>query len=266
VKYKIACVIPCFNESKAILKQLAGDLHEMRIKVIIVDDGSSNPLPEGDFEGIAAVLRNKTNQGLTYSRKRGIQYALDKGFDYIINMDADNQNPVENLKRELKYIGKYDIINLIFDKDSAVFSIKKDFFVYSSLLQIACGMYYPDILSEFRIFNRKAAKYYVDSFRCKGSYGSAFVIIDFIRDGFTIANVPGAAIYDKKRMRPFPLEGLISLRITFIEKLLSFRTFRAYFAAAVAFPALLLLLIVNLIFFSRYNSILTKRFIRRDSD
>ncbi len=109
-------VIPTFNELQnierlvpAILKQ-DGDL-----SVLVVDDSS----PDGTWQAVAAMaaddarvqlLRRPAAQGIGPAYVAGFQQALERGADYIVQMDADFSHPVEMLPEFLRLIPDYDMV------------------------------------------------------------------------------------------------------------------------------------------------------------
>jgi len=88
-------VIPCFNEEttigSVILKaKKYGDT------ILVVDDGSSDSTADIAREAGAIVITHLKNRGKSAAIKTGFQYALEKGFDYVVTIDGDGQhNPDE---------------------------------------------------------------------------------------------------------------------------------------------------------------------------
>ncbi|MBN1502104.1 glycosyltransferase [Candidatus Woesearchaeota archaeon] len=263
MKQKVAFILPVYNEKISTLNKILKQLSRFNVKIIIIDDGSKVPISREDFKSDVIILRNRKNRGLIYAIKKGFRYCLSKGYSHVIKLDGDDQNNINKLNEAFEQLGRYDLINLSYDKEQTVFSIKKDFFVYSSLLYLASGVYYFDFLSEFRIYNKKSMKLYIREFKNQNNYSSSLFLIDVIREGLSIYTIKGGTLYPEEKMRPFPIDGLIALRMTFIRKLLSFNTLRAYLAVVVSAPVLFLHLVVNLVFFNKYNSLLTKKKVRK---
>ena len=58
----------------------------------IIDDGSSDKTSEiAKTLGIKRIYRNEINIGLARSFRKGAEIALKDGYDYLINLDSDNQ-------------------------------------------------------------------------------------------------------------------------------------------------------------------------------
>ncbi len=109
-------VIPTYNEKENIreLIQQILDQHDS-LNVIIVDDNS----PDGT--GILAdnlalencrvnVIHRKTKLGLGSAYREGFKYALDRGADYIIEMDADFSHDPSNIGSFLDKIKDFDFV------------------------------------------------------------------------------------------------------------------------------------------------------------
>ena len=98
----VALVVPAFNEEDTICKVVAnakpyGD-------VIVVNDGSSDQTSMRATLAGAYVLEHPKNLGYESAINTGFVCAVDRGYDYVITLDADGQhNPslVRHFVREL---------------------------------------------------------------------------------------------------------------------------------------------------------------------
>ena len=98
---KLFVTIPAYNEEKTISKVIKGiprDIPEVdSVKVIVINDGSTDRTEaEAQKAGADYIISNQSNRGLGYSFRRGLNVALKKGGDIVLNIDADSQyNPAE---------------------------------------------------------------------------------------------------------------------------------------------------------------------------
>lgn len=99
-------VIPTYNEKENVekiiraVRALEDDFH-----VLIIDDGS----PDGtaaivkgmmdEFGGSLFIIERAGKQGLGTAYLTGFQWALDNGYDYVTEMDADFSHNPEDLPR-----------------------------------------------------------------------------------------------------------------------------------------------------------------------
>lgn len=87
-------VVPTYNECENIVNVLPRVLENPRLSILVVDDGS----PDGTGDIVAAALENDPRvhllrragkQGLGSAYRLGFHYALDRGAQFIFEMDAD---------------------------------------------------------------------------------------------------------------------------------------------------------------------------------
>ena len=93
---KLIIQIPCFNEEKtlpATIKELPKEVPGFdKVEFLIIDDGSTdNTFETAKKLGVHHILQLGSNRGLATAFKFGIEYALEKGADVVVNTDGDNQ-------------------------------------------------------------------------------------------------------------------------------------------------------------------------------
>lgn len=110
-------IIPTYNEAGFIGK-LMTDLVEQKLDILIVDDGSSDGTIEiaksidSKNSQINFLLRN-SKQGLGSAYRAGYAWAIEKGYERIIQMDADGSHQVSDLKSMLRYSEENPEVELI---------------------------------------------------------------------------------------------------------------------------------------------------------
>lgn len=87
-------IIPTYNERENIPLLLPRVLEQSALSVLVVDDGS----PDGTGDLVAAemehnprvhLIRRQGKQGLGTAYVAGFRYALERGAEYVFEMDAD---------------------------------------------------------------------------------------------------------------------------------------------------------------------------------
>lgn len=163
---KLVIQIPCYNEEKTLLDTL-NDLPKNvsgidEIEVLVINDGSTDKTGQIAKDWGASVLEIKPNKGLANAFRSGLQEALKRGADIIVNTDGDNQyvaNGIEYLvqpvlKKEADIvIGARNILKI------KEFSPLKKCLqkIGSAVLRLLSSTPVEDAPSGFRAFSREAA-------------------------------------------------------------------------------------------------------------
>ncbi|OGF47486.1 MAG: dolichyl-phosphate beta-D-mannosyltransferase [Candidatus Firestonebacteria bacterium RIFOXYC2_FULL_39_67] len=113
---KYLAVIPTYNELLNIEKLIESVFKfAPEINILIVDDNS--PDGTGNIADKMAlgeprlkVLHREGKQGLGSAYVAGFKYALEKGYDFIFEMDADFSHNPERLPLFIEKAGSYDLV------------------------------------------------------------------------------------------------------------------------------------------------------------
>lgn len=155
-------VIPTYNEAESIGKLLVA-LKPLDCDILVIDDGSP--------DGTAAIVRDlgievverKGKLGLGSAYRAGFSLAIDRGYTYIIQMDADGSHQVSDLEKMMEWIGASDLIigsRWVADGGIANWSkfreyLSKSANTYANLL-LSLGV--KDTTSGFRIYTSALLK------------------------------------------------------------------------------------------------------------
>lgn len=91
---RVLVVVPAYNEELTIGSVVA--LAKKYGDVLVVDDGSMDRTSEIAREAGAVVIRHERNMGKGGALKTAFEYAIEKGYDVVVTIDADGQhNPDE---------------------------------------------------------------------------------------------------------------------------------------------------------------------------
>jgi len=95
-------IVPTYNEITSI-GILLPQLLELNLDVLVVDDGSPDGTADacrqlGLESGRVVVVERKKKLGLGSAYKAGFKYGEDRGYKYLIEMDADGSHQVSDLQ------------------------------------------------------------------------------------------------------------------------------------------------------------------------
>lgn len=103
---RICAVIPAYNNEKTVGPVIKGALSQLE-HVIVVDDGSTDGTLHVAGECGAHVLRIGENRGKGNALRVSFRYALSKGFDGVITLDADLQHDPTEIPKFIAYYSRH---------------------------------------------------------------------------------------------------------------------------------------------------------------
>ncbi len=113
---KSLVIIPTYNEKENIREIINAVLKVVpETDILIVDDNS----PDGTGKIVKELMEKdkrihlierEGKLGLGTAYVAGFKYAIEKGYDWVVQMDADFSHNPEDIPRFFKYIGEYDLI------------------------------------------------------------------------------------------------------------------------------------------------------------
>ncbi len=105
---KLVVQIPAYNEQDNILKVLEEIPKKIEgineIKIVVLDDCSSDNTNKIASDFGVEVLKNPQNKGLAYTFLRGVDFSLSQNADIMVNIDGDNQYDAKDIEKLIKPI------------------------------------------------------------------------------------------------------------------------------------------------------------------
>jgi dolichol-phosphate mannosyltransferase len=188
-------VIPTYNEAESIPKILDG-LKNLDVDVLVIDDGS----PDGTADIVRArnveVIERSGKQGLGSAYRTGFAIGVERGYTYIIEMDADGSHQIKDLEKMMEWIGASDLlIGSRWVADGAIENwskfreyLSKSANRYANLL-LSLGI--RDTTSGFRIYSAELLKKMeISTIRSEGYCFQIEMTRRAIARGGSIAEVP----------------------------------------------------------------------------
>lgn len=107
----VFAVVPAYNEAQ-VLGESVRALTAADLRVVVVDDGSTDETAAVARAAGATVLRHAINRGQGAALQTGIAYALRRGAEQIVTFDADGQHGAEAVPELLQPLleGRADVV------------------------------------------------------------------------------------------------------------------------------------------------------------
>lgn len=188
-------VIPTYNEAESIGEILSA-LKPLDCDVLVIDDGS----PDGTAQVVrdlgVEVVERSGKLGLGNAYRTGFSIAIDRGYTYVIQMDADGSHQIADLERMMDWIGSADLIigsRYVADGGVANWSkfrrfISKSANTYANTL-LSLGV--KDTTSGFRIYTSALLKKMeISTIRSEGYCFQIEMTRRAISRGGSVAEVP----------------------------------------------------------------------------
>ena len=189
--YKALVAIPAFNEEDCIentineLRRIAGEFD-----FIVINDGSHDATLTICNKLHCTVIDMPINCGLTVGFQTAARYAVDHGYDYMIQFDADGQHRPEYLSALVEKAVKTgsDIVIgsrfLTVRKDKSMRMVGSR--MITVLIKMLTGRRISDPTSGFRLFGRSVLeRYYYDNTLNPEPESIAL----FLKQGYSVSEV-----------------------------------------------------------------------------
>jgi glycosyltransferase involved in cell wall biosynthesis len=156
-------VVPAYNEAATVARVVA-HLHdeEPELDVVVIDDGSTDATALRAQAAGARVLRLPFNLGIGGAVQAGFAYALEHGYDYMVQVDGDGQHDAAEIDKLFGAMdaGCADMIcgSRFADRTGYVAPISRrtGIHIFAFLLSRLLRQPVTDPTSGFRLYNRRA--------------------------------------------------------------------------------------------------------------
>ncbi|UCC12410.1 MAG: polyprenol monophosphomannose synthase [candidate division WOR-3 bacterium] len=160
-------IIPTYNESDNIERIISMILAASRnLEVLVIDDNS--PDRTGDIvkriirrNRKVHLIRRPKKMGLGTAYVTGFGHALENGYDYAFEMDADFSHNPEDLPRFIELLERHDLVlgsRYIHGVSVVNWPMKRLLLSYSACLfaRVVTGVPVKDLTSGFKCYSRRA--------------------------------------------------------------------------------------------------------------
>ncbi len=253
---KLIIQIPCYNEAE-VLRQTISCLPRQlegidRLEILVIDDFSQDGTAEvARLAGAHHVVRLSHHTGLAGAYAAGLDEALQRGADIILNTDADNQYEAADIPRLLAPILQGEAELVIGDRGVGSLMSFSPFkrrlqMLGSQVVSGAAGLDIPDAASGFRALTRDAA------LRTLILSRYSYTLETLIQAGDQRTRVTSVPVHTNPPTRPSRLISslrayLLNSAVTIIRSYTLYRPLRVFFFVGLA------LLLLGLILIFRYG-------------
>lgn len=201
-------MIPCYNEEKTlarVIQTIPKKIAEIKeVRVLVVDDGSTDNSDKTARQNKASVISHHRNQGLGDAFRTGINEAVRLGADIIVNIDADGQfdsgeipkiiKPIQDHRAQMVTATRFSIRGNYPENMPRLKKIGNTGFV--KLMNFLTRGNFTDTQCGFRAYSREAAMR-INTFG-RFTYTQE-VFIDLLNKGVQIVEIPTRVKYFKER-------------------------------------------------------------------
>ena len=228
---RVLVIVPAHNEEASLPATLA----EVRTKapgvdVLVVDDGSRDGTSRAAGEAGVKVVRHPVNLGVGGALQTGFRWAVEKGYDVGVQLDADGQHDPAYLGVLLAPVleGRCDVsIGSRFVEATgyrAPLNRRIGMMVFQAVVKLAIGRRITETTSGFRAYSRPVMQVCQHDF--PKDFPDAPLLIGLARLGFRLDEVPvvmrerqaGRSFYTLGKQLYYPYKNLLASLMALIRR------------------------------------------------
>ncbi|TFC19199.1 glycosyltransferase family 2 protein [Cryobacterium algoritolerans] len=188
-------VMPAFNEAESV-----GDvIREVHSKIpgaqcLVVDDGSGDDTTSVARAAGAEVAVLPFNLGVGGAMRLGFKYALERGFDNVVQIDSDGQHDPGNVPNLIAQLEKADLVigaRFAGEGEYAVHGLRKAAMrLLATILSRTAGTALTDTTSGFKACGPRAVKLFAEHYPAEYLGDTIEALVIASRAGCVIVQVP----------------------------------------------------------------------------
>ena len=216
-------IVPALNEEAS----LPRTLDEVRraapqVDLLVVDDGSSDATAEVVRARGVPVLQHAVNLGVGAALQTGFRWAVERGYEIGIQLDADGQHDPRDLETLIAPVreGRCDVsIGSRYVSRTAYrapLSRRLGMLLFSGVVRLLTGQTIHDTTSGYRAYGRRVMEVCQHDF--PKDFPDAPLLIDLARRGFRCLEVPvemreraaGQSFYTLGKSLYYPYKNMLA--------------------------------------------------------
>lgn len=200
------------------------------VRILVVNDGSRDATPAVARERGVPVVSHAVNLGVGAALQTGFRWALQRGYDVGVQLDADGQHDPSYLEPLLAPVldGSCDVsIGSRYVSRSAYRAPlvrRLGMLLFSSLVRLTVGQRITDTTSGFRAYSRAVME--VCQYDFPKDFPDAPLLIDLARRGFRLTEVPvemrareaGRSFYTLGKSLYYPYKNLLASLMVLLKR------------------------------------------------
>ncbi|MDR0964859.1 MAG: glycosyltransferase family 2 protein [Clostridium sp.] len=207
----VLIVIPAYNEESTIpkvLDELEKPVNAGLADVLVINDASDDRTKEVVEHRGHTVVSHVFNLGYGSALQVGYKYAIREGYDFVIQMDADGQHDVSNVRRIYEILCEADefgrlpdvVLGSRFMDGSFEFKVswvkRFAYFLFRGLIRMATKRKINDPTTGLQGLSRRAFSYYAKYNHFDDKYPDANCLMEMLLLGYQIREIP-AVMYQR---------------------------------------------------------------------
>ncbi|UCR90335.1 glycosyltransferase family 2 protein [Mycetocola spongiae] len=188
-------VLPAYNEEEAlgdVLREIQAKLGA--IPCLVIDDGSADRTSEVARDAGALVATLPLNLGVGGAMRVGFRYALENGYDCVVQIDADGQHDPSALPQLIAGLANADIVIGARFAGEGEYSVRGPrrwaMKVLSAILSKICGTKLTDTTSGFKSTGPRALRLFAKHYPAEYLGDTIEALVIAARAGCVVHQVP----------------------------------------------------------------------------
>lgn len=193
-------VIPALNEAKALPSTLqqfmnSPSIDGWSISAVVIDDGSTDGTSDVARNAGILCLRHPVNCGVGAAMRTGFKYALAKGYDAVVQVDADGQHPINEISNLISNLDDSDVVvgsRFLAGPWEASFIRRMAMRFLGFLVKISTGKKFTDPTSGFRVAGPRAIKFFAVNYPSEYLGDTVESLVLAHRHGLKMKEIPAS--------------------------------------------------------------------------
>jgi glycosyltransferase involved in cell wall biosynthesis len=157
-------IVPALDEVGAIAGVVATARRALAAEVVVVDDGSVDGTGDAARAAGGIVLRHPFNLGVGAAVRTGLRYAVENGYEIVLQLDGDGQHDPQEAARLLSRLEQGDVDIVVGSRFEHGYELSRPrravMRLLSRIVSRRLGTLVTDTTSGFRAFAGPAVTYF----------------------------------------------------------------------------------------------------------